>query len=101
MPHSTREERLSIHSQISTRLLDYSNVGLHTEYRIALLLADAESRQHLAELRDARHRTNLRIRIGELMIALGAAIAGTTHTLHDRQPSLPSPSRKPGLSPTR
>jgi hypothetical protein len=101
MPHSTREERLSIHSRIGTRVLDYSNVGIHTHYRIGLLLADAETRQRLAELRDAGHRTTLRIRIGEMMIALGAAIAGTTHDLHDRQATMPPPLRKPGFSPTR
>lgn len=87
---------MSIYSPIGNRFLDYSNVGIHTHYRIALLLADAESRQSLAG-----YRSTLRGRIGEMMITLGVAIAGTTHDLQERRASMPTPSRKPGFSPTR
>ena len=92
---------MSIHSKIGTTLLDHGNTGINVQYRTSQLLADAHTHRLISQLPHTGRPNRLRVHIGGMMIALGAAIAGTKHDLQERQSTMPPPFRKPGFVPTR
>lgn len=87
------------HSSIGTSLMTHGIQGIDTHYKTGQLMADANTQRLINNVR-AGGTTGLRHRIGGMMIALGAAIAGKTHDLQERQATMPSPTAKSGFVPT-
>lgn len=86
---------------IGTSFLIHGTQGIDTHYKTDHLMLDAETRQLISSLRASGNPAGIRHRIGGMMIALGAAISGKTHDLQERQATMPSPTAKPGVVPTR
>ena len=87
---------------IGTSLMTHGIQGIDTHFKTGQLMADAQNRQMIIDLHDAGATTDLRHRIGGMMIALGAAITGKTHDIQERQATRPShPTAKPGVVPSR
>lgn len=91
---------MNTHQSIGSSLFAHGIQGIDTHYKTEQLMHDVNTRQMIIDLRDAGTTTSLRNRIGGMMIALGAAIAGKTHDLQERQATTPSPSAKSGFVPT-
>lgn len=89
------------HSLIGTRFLAYGIDDIETHHRTRQLLDHAETRRLFARLDRARRPEALRAQLGGVLIALGTAIAGTTHTFQERQGEMPLPLRRSGFFPTR
>lgn len=86
---------------IGSSLMTHGIQGIDTHYKTGQLMADARNRQLIIDLRDAGAADSLRHRLGRMMISLGAAIAGKTHDIQERQATRPShPSAKAGAVPS-
>lgn len=92
---------MTIHSPIGTHFLTHGIDDIETHHRTRQLLDHADTRRLVARLGHAGRPEGLRARLGGMLIALGAAITGTTHDLQERQGGMPSPFRKSGFVPTR
>jgi hypothetical protein len=101
-PHKGDIDMNHPHRSISNSLVIHGIQGIDTHHKTAKLMADVNSHRIISELRNANAMPGIRHRIGGMMIALGAAIAGKTHDIQARQATMPSPSSaKPGVVPTR
>ncbi len=92
---------MNTNQPMSTSLFAHGIQGIDTHYTTERLLIDAETRRTLDTLRASGTAIGVRHALGGMMIALGAAIAGKTHDLQERQATMPSPSAKSGFVPTR
>lgn len=72
------------HHSIGTSLMTHGMQGIDTHYKTEQLMAAADARQLSNDLRGNGTASGLRHRIGGMMIALGAAIAGKTHDIQAR-----------------
>lgn len=92
---------MNTHS-IGTSLMTHGLHGIDTHYKTEQLMRDTNTRKRFSDVHATGEPSGMRHRIGGMMIALGAAIAGKTHDIQARQATMPSPrSAKPGVVPTR
>lgn len=91
---------MTTNQSIGTSLIIHGIQGIDTHHRTERLMADVNTHWITSGLKGDNASSSLRHRIGGMMIALGAAIAGTTHDLQERQATMPSPSAKSGFVPT-
>lgn len=85
---------MTIHSTISQSFMSHGTQGIDATYKTERLIQAAEARRNAAT-------TGLRHSLGNMIISLGALIAGTTTTIQDRHATMPTPDPKPGFVPTR
>ena len=83
---------------IGTSFMTHGIEGIGAHHKTHQLMAAANARR----LDDVNGSTSLRHHLGSLMISIGAAVAGKTHDIQERQATRPShTSAKPGAVPTR
>jgi hypothetical protein len=86
---------------IGSSFMAHGIQGIEPHHATSRLMAEATAHRNTRDLHPTGAPNRLRYRIGGVMIALGAAIAGKTHDIQERRATTPSPTATSGFFPTR
>jgi hypothetical protein len=86
---------------IGSSFMAHGIQGIEPHHKTEQLMAGATTHRITRDLPHRGAPNRLRYRVGGVMIALGAAIAGRTHDIQDRRATTPSPTATSGFVPTR
>jgi hypothetical protein len=86
---------------IGSSFMAHGIQGIEPHHATSRLIAEATAHRNTRALHPTGAPNRLRYRIGGVMIALGAAIAGKTHDIQERRATTPSSTATSGFVPTR